>query len=168
MNVSFREIARLIARNSSFENKGLIDIVTDSNHGHRKNAKDTNVMCLGQTTHKFLKDIHVTKDDDHCAQRHELLGTKRLCKYFDSRVPFISGPVNVCAHAHDRNASVNKYLRVERHEVVNQNDTWHAEISIEKQINTIVRGAKFWRTCHAQITDKVLSVKTHVQYAIRN
>ena len=90
----------------------------------------------------MLKNIHVTKDDDHCAQRHELLDKKRLYKYFDSRLPFISGPVNVCSHAHDRNASVNKYLRVERPEVVNQNDTWHAGKSIEKQINKIARGPK--------------------------
>ena len=106
--------------------------MTDARHGHRKNAKDTNVMCLGQTTHKVLKDIHVTKDDDGCAQRHELLGKKRLYEYFDSRLSFISGPVYVRAHAHDRNASVNKYLRVERPEVVNQNDAWHAGKSIEK------------------------------------
>ena len=139
---------------NSFDNEGSIDIMTDARHGYRKNAKDTNVMCLGQTTHKVLKDIHVTKDDDGCAQRHELLGKKRLYEYFDSRSPFISGPVYVRAHAHDRNASVNKYLRVERPEVVTQNDTWHAGKSIEKKINKIARGPKFQhgRTWHEKIT----------------
>ena len=117
-----------------------------------------------------MKDIHVTKDDDKCSQRHELLGTKRLYDYFDSRLPFISGPVNVRAHAHDRNSSVNKYLREEHPEIMNQNDTWHAGKSIEKQMNKIARGAKgkHGQTWHSEITDKVLSVRTHVQYAIRN
>ena len=73
------------------------------------------------------------------------------------------------AHSHNRNASVNKCLRVERPEVVNQNDTWHAGKYIEKQINKIARGPMFQHghTWH-QITDKVLSVRTHVQYAKRN
>ena len=108
---------------NSFDNEGSVDIMTDARHGHRKNAKDTNVICLGQTTHKVMKDIHLTKDDDKCSQRHELLGTKSLYDYFDSRLPFISGPVNVRAHAHDRNSSVNKYLREEHPEIMNQNDT---------------------------------------------
>ena len=34
-----------------FDNEGSVDIMTDAKHGHRKNAKDTNVICLGQTTH---------------------------------------------------------------------------------------------------------------------
>ena len=54
------------------------DNITDTRHGHRKNEKDTNGMCLGHTTHKVLKDIHVTKDDDHSAQRHELLMCVRI------------------------------------------------------------------------------------------
>ena len=64
------EDAQMEEITNSFDNEGLIDIMTDARHGHRKNAKDTNGMCLGQATHKVLKDIQVTKDDDHCAQRH--------------------------------------------------------------------------------------------------
>lgn len=75
--------------------------MTDARHERRKNAKDTNVVS---TTHNVLKDIHLTKDDDQCTQRHELLGTKRLYEYFDSRLPFISGPMNVRAHSHDKNS----------------------------------------------------------------
>ena len=89
-----------------FDNDGSVDIMTDARHGRRKNAKDTNVVCSGQTTHNVLKDIHLTKDGDQCTQRHELLGTKRLYEYFDSRLPFISGPMNVRAHSHDKNSSV--------------------------------------------------------------
>ena len=143
--------------------------MTDARHGQRKNAKDTNVVCIGQTTHKVLKDIHVTKDEDPCTQRHELLGTKKVYEYFDSNLPFISGPVNVHAHAHDRNGSVNKFIRDDRVEVINQNDTWHAGKSVEMAINKIARGPKksHGKTWHEEITDKVLSVRTHVQYAIR-
>ena len=31
---------------NSFDNEGSIDIMTDARHGHRKNAKDTNVMSM--------------------------------------------------------------------------------------------------------------------------
>ena len=167
MSADFRVKVLIV---NSFDNEGSVDIMTDARHGHRKNAKNTNVICLGQTTHKVMKDIHVTKNDDKRNQRPELLGTKRLYDYFDSRLPFISGPVNVRAHAHDRNNSVNKYLREEQPEIMNQNDTRHAGKSIEKQMNKIVRGAKgkHGQTWHSVITDKVLSVRTHVQYAIRN
>ena len=163
------EVAIIEEINSAFEREGVIDIMTDARHGHRKNAKDTNVVCIGQSTHKVLKDIHVTKDEDPCTQRHELLGTKKVYEYFDSNLPFISGPVNVHAHAHDRNSSVNKFIRDERIEVINQNDTWHAGKSVEKAINKIARGPKklHGKTWHEEITDQVLSVRTHVQYAIR-
>jgi hypothetical protein len=75
----------------SFENGGAISILTDARHGGRRNAKDTNVVCIGHETHKVLKEQHVTKEDDECTQRHELLGTKKLYSFFDSAIPSLGG-----------------------------------------------------------------------------
>ena len=30
---------------NSFDNEGSVDIMTDARHGHRKNAKDSNIIC---------------------------------------------------------------------------------------------------------------------------
>ena len=42
--------------------------------------------------------------------------------------------VKVRSHGHDRNASVNKFIREDRHATVNQNDTWHISVFIEKEM----------------------------------
>ena len=45
----------------SEENCGAIAILTDARHGCRRNAKDTNVVCIGNQTHKVLREEHVTR-----------------------------------------------------------------------------------------------------------
>lgn len=154
----------------SEEEDGAISILTDARHGCRRNAKDTNVVCIGSSSHKVIREEHVTKTDDLCTQRHELLGTRRLYEYFDSDIPSIGGLVRVHVHAHDRNASVNKYIREERPDTLNQNDTWHAAKSVERVINIVGKGSKrqHRQTWHEEISDKVHSVRVHVQYSIRN
>lgn len=57
---------------------GEIDIITDARHGWRKHAKDSNIVCIGQASHKVLNDVHVTKSDDPVSQRHEMVGTRKL------------------------------------------------------------------------------------------
>lgn len=110
----------------SLDNDGAISILTDARHGFRKNSKDTNVVCIGNATHKVIRENHVTRTDDQCAQRHEILGTRRLYEFFDSNIPSIGGPITVRLHAHDRNASINKFIREERPDTINQNDTLRA------------------------------------------
>jgi hypothetical protein len=73
----------------SFENGGAISILTDARHGGRRNAKDTNVVFIGHETHKVLKEQHVTKEDDECTQRHELLGIKKLYSYIPMAEVFL-------------------------------------------------------------------------------
>ena len=154
----------------SEENGGAIAILTDARHGCRRNAKDTNVVCIGNQTHKVLREEHVTREDDAITQRHELLGTRRLYDYFDSDISSIGGPVRINIHAHDRNASLNKFIREERPKTINQNDTWHAAKSVEKEISKVGKGSRknHGVTWHEQLSDKVHSIRTHVQFAIRN
>ena len=76
----------------------------------------------------MLTDVNVTKVDDPVLQRHEIFGTKRMYKnvpafWFQPPVLY-GGPLRIKAHAHDKNASVNKFIRKERTDVVNQHDTW--------------------------------------------
>ncbi len=86
----------------------------------RKNARFSDIVCLGMRTHKVLKLETISKEDDRCNQRHEMIGVKRLYKYFeDNNIP------TMC-RAHDNNASVTKYLREEQPYTVNVKDTWHA------------------------------------------
>ena len=96
--------------------------------------------------------------------------TRRLYEFFDSNIPSIGGPVTVHLHAHDRNASINKFIREERPDTTNQNDTWHAAKAAEKEISKVAKGPKKNHRCswHEELTDKVHSVRLHLQYSMRN
>ena len=55
-----------------------INIMTDARHGWRRNAKDTDVVCIGENTHKVLNLQHVTRREEPSSQKHELVGSKRI------------------------------------------------------------------------------------------
>ena len=78
--------------------------------------------------------------------------------------------VKVWRHGHDRNASVSKFIREKRTATVNQNDTWHVLVSVEKEMKKIATGVKCreGKTWSVQLSDKIQSVKTHVNYSVRN
>lgn len=66
--------------------------------------------------------------------------TRRLYEFFDSNIPSIGAPVTDYLHAHDRNASINKFIREERPDTTNQNDTWYAAKTAEKEISEVSKG----------------------------
>ena len=146
------------------ENWQGIEIMTDARHGWRKNAKDTSVVAIGEKSHKVLQHVHVTKEDDHCSQRHEKVGTERVYSYLDSK------NVSVAVHSHDRNTSINKMIRENHKITTNQNDTWHSVKALKKSVLKIGAGAKKHKgkTWHWQLEDKAESVATHAHWAIRN
>ena len=55
-----------------------ITILTDARHCWRKNAKFSDVVCIGNATHKVLKISTITKENDPSSQRHELIGVKKI------------------------------------------------------------------------------------------
>lgn len=147
---------------------GGITIVTDARHGWRKNANDCDVVAIGHLTHKVVKTVHVTKEDDPCSQRHEMYGTRKLYEYFDACLG--GDGVHIKCHGHDCHQPVNKYIREERRGTIGQNDTWHAGKNILKLTKSVTSGAQRSEgiTWHAELSDKVPATKTAVQYAIRN
>lgn len=152
----------------SLDNDCTISILTDARHTFRKNSKDTNGVCIGNATHKVIREEHVSRTDDQCAQRHEILETRRLCEFFDSNIPSIGSPVTVRLHAHDRNASINKFIREERPDTTNQNDTWHAAKAAEKEISKVVKGPKKYHrcSCHEELTDIQRSIPCAYTFSI--
>ena len=141
-----------------------INVMTDARHGWRKNAKDTSVVAIGESSHRVLQHVHITKDDDHCTQRHEALGTKKVYEYFDSQ------NVSVAVHIHDRNMAINKLIRDSQPMTINQNDTWHYVKALKKSVARIGGGAKYQlgKAWHWQLEDKAEPVATHAHWAIRN
>jgi hypothetical protein len=112
-----------------------ISIMTDARHCWRRNAKFTDVACLGDLSHKVLRVETVSKEDDSCSQRHELIGVKRVYAYLEKeQCPVIN-------HAHDNNASVGKYV-AEMTEATNCLDTWHVAKNIAKGTKKITTGTK--------------------------
>ena len=141
-----------------------IDIMSDARHGTRKNAKDTDVICLGEKTHKCLWAGHILRSRDPVTQRHETIGTKDMYGHFDD----IQCAINI--HVHDSNASVSKYVQEERSPTINQLDVWHETSKIPSKFKKISSGAKKseGKTWHHQLFDKGSSVKVHVNWCIRN
>jgi hypothetical protein len=140
-----------------------IDIISDARHGHRKNAKDTSVVAIGDRSHKVLQHVHLTKhSDDIVTQRHERLGTEKVYDYLDSQ------DVSIRVHTHDRNMAVNKFVRESGPK--NQNDCWHGAKSLKKQMTPISQGAQKRHeiTWHRQLEDKVEPMGTHAHWAIQN
>ena len=159
------EIAQAVANmtedNSEFEG---IDIITDARHGWRKNAAQSDIVALGNITHKVVDIQTVTRADEPISQRHELTGIKSIYKSLDSQ------NVKVRIHGHDRNSSVNKYLSQEKPHVRNANDTWHATKGIAKALKSVTSGPKKNRgkTWHEELADKAASIKTATYYAMKN
>ncbi|CAH1791965.1 unnamed protein product [Owenia fusiformis] len=140
-----------------------ISIMTDARHGWRKNANDCDIVCIGLSSHKVLKSVHITKADDPIPQRHEMVGTRQLYDFFDEK------GINIKVHAHDANQSVNKFVR-ERDGTTNQNDTWHGGKSLKKEIEKVGKGPQYshGQTWHMELSDKVIPVQKQFHWAVRN
>lgn len=72
-----------------------------------KVSKDTNFVCIENATCKVIREEHVTRTDDHCAHRIEILGKSRLYEFSYSNIPSIGGSATVRLHTYDYNASIN-------------------------------------------------------------
>jgi len=139
-----------------------INIKRDARHGWRKNTKDTSVVAIGEKEHKILQCEHVTKAEDPVSQRHENLGTMNIYTYFDSQ------NISIDVHTHDRNLSINKYVRetgytkpkrcLACHKVTKQNLT-----NISKETH-----AMEGKTWSEEILDKVEPIATHFHWAIHH
>ena len=77
--------------------------------------------------------------------------------------------VAVGVHAHDRNLSINKFIR-EECDSESQNDTWHAVKSVKAALKKISCGSVYLegKTWSRQLDDKVEPIATHFHWAIRN
>ncbi|CAH1242323.1 Hypp6578 [Branchiostoma lanceolatum] len=144
-----------------------ISVMSDARHCWRKNAFFSDVAFLGDRTHRVIKVITVSRDEEQYSQNHELLGTQKFYDWADANA------VNILVHAHDNNKSINK-LVVDRaargHRTVNGNDTWHATKGIARAMKGITTGPKYKEgvSWHPELTDKAASVKTHVYWAMKN
>ena len=148
----------------STNNTTPVEILTDARHGWRKNARQTDVICLGNKSKKVVAYSVVTADDDACAQRHETVGTKRIYTSLEQQ------GVRIGKHAHDNNASISKYVREEHPTTINQLDNWHALKQLEKSLKTISEGPKksLGITWHEELIDKPHPIRTHAYYALKN
>lgn len=89
---------------------GAISILTNARHGCRQNAKDTNVVCIGDSTHNVIREEDMTGTDNQGTQRHKRLGTKRLYDYLNNDIPSIGGPVRVHIHSFKKFGNVFLHL----------------------------------------------------------
>lgn len=105
----------------------------------------------------------MTTSDDVISQRHEKLGTEKIYKHLKDQ------EVNIGVHAHDRNLSINKFIR-EECDSESQNDTWHAVKSMKAALKKNSSGPAYLdgKTWSSQLDDKVEPISTHFHWAIRN
>ena len=107
---------------NSAQYDGGLAILTDARHCWRKNARFSDVVCIGSRTHTVLCVQTISKNDDMCSQQHELIGVKPIYDYLDAHT------WGVRKHAHDNNASVTKYIREAQPGRDSSKDTWYATI----------------------------------------
>lgn len=107
--------------------------------------------------------VHVTKTRDPVAQRHERIGSETIYEHLAET------DVSVKIHAHDRNLSINKFIK-DTHFTTNQNDLWHAVKAIKKAIINVSKGSTYSHgiTWSEQLTNKMKPIATHINWAIRN
>ena len=146
------------------ESGRIIDIMTDARHACRTNSFHSDITALGNRTHRVLNYQHVTKKEERSTQKHEMCGVKNMY------VEFLNQGVKVRVHAHDRNASVSKYLAQHQPNTTDSYDTWHASKEVKKNVIKVTSGAKrnIDTTWHPQLSDKLSGVKTHTYWAMRN
>ena len=101
------------------DNDRTINIMTDARHPCRTNSHRTDVPALGQITHKVLA-YAMRRNEERCTQKHERVGVEHLFEQFKDK------NVKIGNLAHDRNLSVNKYVREHQQETQNTNEKWHA------------------------------------------
>ncbi|KAL8571387.1 hypothetical protein ACOMHN_046562 [Nucella lapillus] len=78
---------------------GGSSILTDARHATRKNAIFTDIVCPGAETHKVPRVETISRADDPCAQRHELLGTQGVYQYIEEQE---GGSVHIQTHYFNR------------------------------------------------------------------
>ena len=117
-------------------------------------------------SHKVLRVETVTRTDEPCAQKHELLGTQRIYDYLERQE---NGKVSVRVRCHDRNMSLQSWMRGDKDTEVT-NDTWHASKNVAKEIKCVCTGPKHLegKTWHPQLSGKAGSSKTHMYWAMKN
>lgn len=154
----------LSALDEEKSNDSTVEILTDARHGWRKNARQTDVVCIGNRTKKVLHVEMVTKDNDPAAQRHEKLGTEAIYNYLQRE------GVAVSMHCHDNNASITKYVRETHTSTINQLDNWHACKSFERHVSVVTQGPRYKHgvTWHQQLNDKLSALKIHLQHCLVN
>lgn len=90
---------------ASYENEelGTVDIMTDARQvGGR--MQRTKVVWPLEKRHKFLSCKNFIKSDDSVTQRH---GTEKIYQHLKNQ------NATVGVHVHDRNLSINKFIREE-------------------------------------------------------
>lgn len=148
---------------SASMDKTGVDIMTDARYCWRRNARFSDTVCLSAETHKVMWISTLTREDEVCTQKHELMGTQQIYERLDN----LQIPVET--HCHDNNPSVSKLIR-ERGEVENTLDTWHATKHISRDVKKICSGARKneGKTWHPELADKAGSIKTHIYWCMKN
>ena len=144
-----------------------INILTDARHGTRRNSRYTDVVCMGAESHKVLCVKTVTREEERCTQKHELLGTQKIYKHLQKQD---NGSVHVRVHCHDRNMSVQSWVREFAQDTDITNDTWHASKNVAKEVKAVCSGPRHMegKSWHSQLSDKAGSVRTHMYWAMKN
>lgn len=153
----------LLEKIGMYEDLDGIDIITDARHGWRKNAKDTSVVAVGETSHKILNCVHITTADDSVTQRHEKIGTEKIYRDLEAE------QVTVQINTNDRNLSINKMVK-ETVSTTNQNDILYGIKSVKKAMSLVSSGPRYkeGKTWSEELYDKPEPVATHFNWAIKN
>ena len=145
----------------SLSPSGIMSNMSDARHHCRKNSFHSDHVTLGLRSHKVVDIQHITRDQEPCSQKHEVVGFERMYENFSR------DNIHVGTHVHDRNMSINKRIR-EGKMARNANDRWHCTRPISGGIRKIAQGAKKneGKTWHPQLADKGSALRNHIYWCM--
>ena len=158
---------RIICKKNSLiqeSSNNKMEILTDARHGWRKNAQQTDVVCLGNKNKKSSRiwcgDISwwclypaswVIRHKEDIWEAQPAMGcSQHTCSW------------QQCLHL--------KIVREQRPTNINLLDNWHALKQLEKSLKAIADGIKkkLGITWHGELMDKPHPIRTHTYYAFKN
>jgi len=130
----------------------------------RKNACQTDVVCMGNNTKQIIAIETITKLDDPCAEQHELFGTKRIYASLDAK------GIKIAKHYRDDNVRVPKFIREEKKSVLDPLAIWYGLENMEQSMKAIGLGTEkdHGVTWHKELRDKAHAIRMHASHALAN
>ena len=147
----------------SNEEKTDIDVFMDARHCWQK-IPFMDIVCLGDRTHKAIRVVTISKEEEPISLKHKLHGVQKIYEYLDNQ----QCPVDI--HAHDSGTSSVQLSLMSVCRVWHTVGSGHSpqrERRGQRHEDHTGPRRREGRNWYPQVADKAASVKTAVYYQVK-